>query len=556
MLFEALSATRDLERLHQIVRVFARHGCADLLRRAGITSGARGGGFVARLLRRRPGPELSTPEQLCCAFEELGPSFVKLGQLLAGRSDLLPLEWTRTFARLREHAREVPFDELRPQVLADLGARFGDFAAIDPVPLAAASIAQVHRARLVDGREVVLKIRRPTAVATVEADLRLLARLATMIERKSAELRRYRPRALVRELSTALRNELDFSIEARATERFGALLAAEREIVVPRVHAAYTRPSLLVLDYLDGESLSHWTARADRDAALGARLARSGARVVLAMVFVHGTYHADPHGGNVLLLRDGRLGVLDFGMVGRLSEQRRREFLELLAAVTERREQDVVDGLLGWCHDGEPDLDLLSVDVGVFIERYHGVSLRELDLARLLGDIASIVRENGLMLPPDVALLLKVFVTLEGLGRGLDPEFSMARATEPFVQDALRDEYSVRGLAARGARELRRLITQAPRDLRPFLARLRRGRLRMELDLHQLERFGKDVERSANRLTLGLITAASIVGTAIALNTTGEPRWLGLPAIPLLGFLSSLVLAGALLYSILRSGRD
>ena len=552
----ALHTTRDLSRLHEIASVLIRHGLGDLVRRLGL------GRVLARagrtLHRSVEGNGFTKPPEVHLreALEELGPTFVKVGQLLAGRSDLLPAAWTEELARLHERAAPVPFEQLLGQLVEDLGAEpdevFRDF---DPNPLAAASIAQVHRASLPSGEPVVLKIRRPGIHATAEADLRLLGRLAEQAERRMPEMLRFRPRSLLREFARSLRGELDLRVEAKNAERLHANLPQGSRIVIPRIHGRWTSERLCVMDYLEGPSIGRWLREGQPDGADPARVAQLGAEAMLRMIFVDGCFHADPHPGNVILMRGGMLGLVDFGMVGYLSEGRRVEFLDLLLATVSRHEDDVVDILLSWSN-GDVDVRLLRQDCAAFLDRYHGIRLSQLDIGALLSDLAALLRENDLFLPNDVALLLKVFVTLEGLGRRLDPDFEMAVHVEPFATSAWREHHSPGAVVRRGAREVGALLATLPRDLHGLAARIRQGRLHVEVDVGHLNELGHRLDRSANRLTVGLVTAALIVGTAISLTLTGGPRVYDLPVFGVLAFLSSVAAGVWLLWSILRSGRS
>lgn len=549
LVIETLAAARDLGRLHEIASVLVRHGMSDLVRRLGLSGALERAG---RLLHFDPSEmvELSREEHVRRAMEELGPTFVKAGQVLAGRRDVLPPAWIAELEKLHEGAAPVPVEEIRAQLAEDLGAPpeevFRDFR---DEPLASASIAQVHRARLQSGEEVVLKVRRPGIDDVVAADVRLLTRIAELAESELPELARYRPRALVRQVARSLQRELDLRNEARSAERLAELLADDEHVTVPRVHGRWTRERLCVLEYIEGPSLGEWLDAGDAPPAERARVARRGADAVLEMVFVHGFFHADPHRGNVLLREDGRLGLVDFGMVGTLSEERRLEFLSLLGAVSERDPDGVVDVLLEWSRSGRPDESILREDCAAFVERYRNVPLGDLDVGTLLGDVSSILRDNDLFLPDDVALLLKVFVTLEGLGRDLDPDFVMSRHVEPFARRALRELRSPLAIARRWRRLAARFAVRLPRDASRLLARLRTGRATLEVEVQELDRFGETLAKSANRVTIGLVTSALIVGTAICTTAAGQPllMWLG--------FASSALAGTWLIFSILRSGR-
>jgi ubiquinone biosynthesis protein len=389
----------------------------------------------------------------------------------------------------------------------------------------------------------------------VAADLRLCASFAQQAEHRVPELRRLRPEAFVRELSRSLRAELDLRLEGRNLERMRANLPAGSALVVPAAHASYTTERLLVMDFLPGPDLDAWLRDPSRTGPAPSKVAALGAQAILRMVFVDGLYHADPHPGNVLVLPDGRLGLIDFGMVGTLAEDRRREFIRLLHAVASRDVDEAVEVLSDWGGE-EVEPELLRHDCGAFIDRYHGLPLRRVDTAALLGDLTGLLRENGLFLPPDVAMLIKVFLTLDSLGRVLDPDFVMAVHLEPFAERIYAAERAPLAVARRGATSLAAALASLPRDLQRLSARLRRGKMRIDVDTPRLERFGHVLERSVNRLTIGIVTAALIIGTSIAMTVSGGPTLLGLPAFALIGFLSSLATGLWLIVAVLRTQRD
>lgn len=557
MLFEALGTARDLGRLRDIGGVLVRYGLGDFAHRVGIAAKLQRAGRKLNWDAPAQVASMQSPERLRRAIEDLGPTFVKLGQVLAGRADLFAPEWTRELSKLHEHASPIEWEEIEAQLTEVLGAPPQSiFEELDTTPLASASIAQVHRARLADGTQVVLKVRRPGIREVVESDLRLLAHLAEFMERELPESRRYHPQKLVRHFAQSLRNELDLSVEAHQSERIAQNMADQDGLVIPRIHWEWTSESLSVQDFLAGPSASAWAREPELDSTIDpVRITQLGAEALLKMVFVDGLYHADPHPGNFLLLAGNRIGLVDFGMIGRLSEARRHEFSRLLWAVVRRREELVVDTLLGWATEGEVDIEMLSHDCTAFIDRYDGRRIEELDTPALLADIADIVRANELSLPADMTMLLKLFITLEGTGRLLDPGFQMSRHVEPFVESAMRSRATPRAFLRRNLRELEVLFGDLPASLRQLLARLRHGNMKIGLDLERLDQFGAQLDHTGNRLTVGLVVSALIVGTAIALTVTGGPTLLGLPAFALLGFVSSLALGLGLIWSVLRSTR-
>ena len=557
MLWETLSSARDLGRLHDMVSVLARYGFGDLVRRLGMAGALERAGKVVPLERLNEQIALPPPERVRRALEEMGPSFVKLGQVLATRVDLFTPEWIVEFEKLQNRVPALPFEQVREQLEADLGAAPDQvFAAFDPVPIAAASIAQVYRARLHDGSEVVVKVRRPNIKPLVEADMRLLHRLAAIIEAESPEMARYQPRALVKQLQSSLTLEMDLAAECRHAERIAKAFAGDPALVVPAVYWQWTGERINVQEFIDGITLSDLSAL---EAAGGdrIRIARIGAQVELKMMFLDGFFHADPHPGNVFWLPGDRLALIDYGMVGRLSEARRQQMVDLFDGLVRRDAGPVAEVLLDWSVDDHVDAAAVSQQVEAFIDHYHGVPLKELHLGAMMGEITALLREHRVALPPDLALMVKVLVTLEGMGRRLDPDFDMASEAAPFLKRVMLARYSPRALARRGRRAVGDslgLLASLPSELRQLLRMARRGRLNVNLDVERLEKFGQRVEHSANRLVVGVVIAALIVGSSIVMTVSGGPTLLGLPVFGLFGFLGAVAGSLWLLFSIWSSG--
>jgi ubiquinone biosynthesis protein len=552
MMLETLDAARDFRRLSQLAAILIRHGLGDLAQRVGI----------ARRPRRASGSatedEHGTPRRVRLALEEMGPTFVKLGQILSTRVDLFPPDWIAQFEQLQDHAGAVPFEAILRQLTEALGTDPHQvFAELDPVPLAAGSIAQVHRARLHDGRAVAVKVRRPGIESTIEADLRLLGRLAERLQRESPAAARYQPRELVRQFAKSLRRELDLGTECRNAERIAANLADDPAIVVPAVHWEWTSQRVNVQDLVEGIAGRNLEAldRAGMDRPL---LARHGAQAVLRMVLRDGFFHADPHPGNVFYLDGNRIAFIDFGMVGRLSPQRREQLASLLYSIAARDSRRAAELLTDWGEDTAVDPTALAADVDAFIDDFHGLPLEQIEVGHLLGDLTALMREHGLVLPSDLALLFKAAISLEGLGRMLDPGFDMISEARPFLEALVRRQHSPRRLlraGSQGVREALLLAMQLPSDVRRLLRLAERGAITVHIDVSRFDQAWERMDRSASRLTMGIVTAALIIGSSIVMTTGGESAWLGLPLFGLLGFLGAIACGLWLLVSIIRSGR-
>ncbi len=559
MIRQTISVMRDFRRIRSIAGILMRYGWGDIAKKLGKRSMiGRFGNWVNSDVSD---DILQLPMEVRArlAIQELGPTFVKLGQVLATRPDIFPPNWIAEFSKLQDKVPAVPFEELLPELQQVLGkSPFEVFNDLQEVPVAGASIAQVHLAKLQDGTPVVLKIRRPNVRERIEADLRLLSHLGRLVESEFEEVRRFRPGEIISQFSKSLERELDFALEGRNTERFSRNFADDEFIEFAKIYWDYTSESLLVMSYIEGVSGNDLETA--RHLGLDLKLlGERGANAVLKMVLMDGFFHADPHPGNVFYLPENRLAIIDCGMVGRISLDRRDEIADLLAALVSRDIDTLRDILIIWAEGADIDDAKLSADIEEFISNYDNAPLKHVRFSSLLNDLTTIMRENHLTVPPDLTMLFKALITLEGLGRQLDPDFQIVNHLTPFVKKVIVDRYMPGNLLKRGKRGLGHLMTAVtglPGDVSQVLREAARGRLKLNLDLKRLDHFGHQLDHSTNRLTMALITAALIVGSSIVMTVEGGPTFLGLPAFGFAGFFLAFVIGIVLMISVWRSGRD
>ena len=559
MLRETLSMVRDLPRLHEITSVLIRYGWGDVVRLMGL---ARLLERAGRLLRWQTSSEISRldlPVRIRLALTELGPTFVKLGQVLATRVDVFPPAWIEEFERLHSQVPPVPFEGLRARLEEVWGKPVeAVFAAFETEAFAAASIAQVHRATLHDGTRVVVKVRRPNIEAKIEADLRLLVHLARLLEMEIQDSRRYHPVQIVGQLRRSLMRELDLVMEARNLELFGQRFANDASVHIPRVYWDYCGEGVNVQEELVGVA-GNDLVRARAEGYDLPLLAARGADAVLKMILIDGHFHADPHPGNVIYQPGNVVGLMDFGMVGRVTDLRRDQLIDFLEALTRKDEMGMMNVLSIWSGDAEIDESRLAYDLSEFVFSYDNLALKDIQVGQLLAEVTAVMRENNLALPPDLTLLFKALITLEGLGYQLDPDFHMIDHLTPFLRRLLEARYAPGALARRarhGLKEMADVFFGLPRDVARLFRQARRGRLRIDLDLKRLDHFGIQLNQAANRLTMGVLTASLVVGSSIIMTIATGPKLLGLPLFGLLGFIVAFFNSVWIILSIWRSGRD
>ena len=545
MLKMIMVTARDRVRLQEITGVLIRYGLPDIVKLLGLSS------LHNKIRGSNAHDALPMPQRLCAALEELGPTFVKLGQILSTRSDMLDSAWTEALSQLNSSANPLPWSQLEPQVIATLGAAPADvFASFDETPLASGSVAQIHRARLRTGDEVIVKIQRPGIETTLKADLRLLRYLAESLEQQSPALARFQPGMLVRYLENALYQELDFCHEAANGEKFYQFFAGSDDIVIPKIYPEWCSPTLMVQAFLpgiapvDGAQL----AAAGFDGQL---LAQTGAKAFIDMLFKLRIYHADPHPGNVMALKGNRVGFIDFGMVGNLSEERRDELLSLIYAISERDTGGIVDALIVWSDQDSLNLTDLELAAGYFLQKQGNLRLQ---LGKALTDMLSTAREFRLTLPPDLVLLFKALITADGVLLRMDPQFDIISILRPVIKKEILKRYARAGSRRHLLRLGNRLLDGGdalPQTLRLVMQRLRHGKLHADINVENINQLGKSLERAASTLALALVLAALMIVVTpwlFGLKVT----LLGIPLFPALALLCAVAGSVWLIFRLLR----
>jgi ubiquinone biosynthesis protein len=550
------------KRYRCIAHVLARHGLGYLVGILGL------GRFVPLPLRRVfPGRangknSPSPPEHARMALQELGAAFIKLGQILSTRADLLPPEYLVELSKLQDAASEVPFEIVRQVLTAELGRPPEEvFASFDPQPLAAASIGQAHAATLLDGTDVVVKVRRPGVIEQVEVDLQIFEDLAASASQRWPLASQYDLPGLAREFAETLRAELDYVREGHNAERFAANFAGDRAIHVPRVFWETTTLRVLTLERIRGLKITDLdaldAAGVDREA-----LAERAAHIILKMVCEDGFFHADPHPGNFFIEPGGCIGLIDFGMVGHVDERTQGQLAEVVLAVTGRDASSLVDVFLELgVVRGSMNRNLLRQDLDHMMSRYYGMELGGIKISEVINDALDIVRRHHLQLPSNLALLIKTLVMNEGLGARLDPTFNMAALLAPYAQWLAIRHYSpilwARRLWQAGL-DVAHLATEMPQQVRHIIGEVERGGLEVGMRPEGFEPVVQRFERLANRIVLGIIAAAFINGLAILLSAYRLPGWAWGAMVAILfaiGFVAAVALGAHLAWSILRSGR-
>ncbi|MCS7177669.1 MAG: AarF/ABC1/UbiB kinase family protein [Anaerolineae bacterium] len=549
-----IRGARHLRRFQQITRVLIRHGFGELVDLLGATPAFP----LVRILRRRP--FLGPPQRLRMALEELGPTFIKLGQILSTRPDLLPPAYIAELSKLQDTVPPAPWESVRALLEAELGTPVEEiFPTLAPEPLAAASLAQVHPATLPDGSKVVVKVQRPNIEETISVDLDILADGARLLQTRTPLGEIYDLPGIVEEFSATLRAELDFYREGHNADRFRANFAGEPYLYIPKVYWDYTTRRVLVLERICGIKI-------DDIAALDAagydryRIGLHAARMVIKEVLEDGFFHADPHPGNFFVLPGEVIGAMDFGMVGYLSRRTRTDLIRLYIAAVQLDEEAVVDRLIRMgVVRGSVDRMGLQHDIGRLLRKYAGLPLKAIRARDVMEEAMPIAFRHRLRLPSELWLLGKTLVMMEGVGLKLVPDFDMFAVSRPYVQRFLREMAAPRTWMPsliRGVEEWAQFLEVLPRTGMQLLTRAERGELELSLRHQELGRALIYLDRLANRLALSILLAALIVGLALLVPAFHLAERGGLVTVLVVsGFALASLLGLWLVVSILRSGR-
>jgi ubiquinone biosynthesis protein len=568
-LFRANAGIREMRRFGTIARVLAKHGFGDLVdRRAGRNGGRPEMTFEQKLTSR---PGFPSPRRIRLALEELGPSFVKLGQLMSTRADIFPPDYIDEFKKLQDQVPPTPFPEIRRVLESELKRPLNRiFQEFDSQPVAAASVGQVHVARLFSDEKVAVKVIRPGIEKKIQEDIRLMYFLANRIEKTFEVGRILGVVNVVQEFERVIFRELDMLIEAGSIEKFAYNFKNDDEIYIPKVYWDYSTKSVLVMEHIDGIKMDQ--VEAMRPLGIDPKeIALIGLRSFSRQLMKYGFFHADPHPANTLVMPDGRVSLVDFGITGYLDDEMMHQIANLFLGYAEHDYDMVMDALLeaGLINDETMDLKAFRTDLKDMSESFYGRSLQHISVKDVYDQLMQLVLKYRIRLPRNLLLLLKTFIQTEALGKILGSDASILEVTKPYARELLQRGYDARSMfknIGRDARALAGYSRSIPQYVNAVLKAAAGGKQRVELVHSGFESLNTHLEKSVNRLTIGVVIAASIIAAALVLNSSEKVlelsgTVLGLQKISLTalfgltGYIIATVLGIWLIVSILRSGK-
>ena len=548
-----------MNRYRQILTILFKYGFGDLLDSLRIDQYIEAGLQAISKKRVDRVEKLTRPQRLRMSFEELGSTYIKLGQILSTRPDLVPADFVDELAKLQDEVPPFPFENVKAIIESEFGLAADEvFDQLEDQPLASASIGQVHKARLKDGEPVAVKFQRPGIQKVIEVDLEIMLHLATLAERHIKEFEIHRPVKIVEEFARTLEKEIDYRIEATNMERIARQFLDLSHVYIPAVFREFTTSRVLTTELIEGIKISkvEKIAEAGLDQKV---IADRIVGLVLKQAFGHGFFHADPHPGNIFVLADNVICLVDYGMMGLVDRATREAFVDLLDSVVHQQEvrtTQVLLNLTDW--DEQPDIRALEREVADFMGRHFYKPLKDMEIGKLLQDLLQLTMRFRLRLPPDIFLMIKALSSVEGVGRMLDPNFDLIAHASPFIQQVKLERYAPQRISADVFDMMSRLLQflqQFPEDLMDLTGKLRQQRFSLQLEHKGLENMLATQDQTSNRMSFAIIIAALIIGSALIVISEIPPLFFGISLIGIIGYLVAAIMGIWLLVAIIKKGR-
>jgi len=548
---------RHANRYIEILRVLAKHGFGDFISRTKIDKIFEFNGDKAAFENKTPESEKNIWQRIKMILEELGPAFIKLGQTISNRPNLVPPELLEELEKLQNSVQAFDgalavriIEKELEKPLAEL------FKTFNEKPLAAASIAQVHKAVLNSGAAVVVKVQRPDIKKVIEVDLEIMKDLAALMENYESELKRIDIIGIVEEFEKSILKELDFSYEASNMEKFGINFKNAAEIYVPKCYRDYSTKKILTMEFIDGINISEIEEIRKRNLSPEI-IASRGADLILKQIFDHGFFHADPHPGNIMVLDNNVICFLDYGMMGFLSNSTREHLSSVIIGVAKHDAAKIAKTLIKFSIKNVDDFNFAIIEsqVGELIERHLYQSLTHMDMSAMLNSIIKIMIENHLKMPSDFYLLVRALIILQASGENLNKNFNVSEYIKPYAEKMVRDRVSPIKLAGdlfNSATDLAVLMRELPSEISEILEKIKYGKLKVDIEHKGVERALATYERTTNRLVFSVVLASLVVGSSIVIHSKIPPLWNEIPVIGIVGFSVASLLGFWLLILILR----
>ena len=552
MLFHLIKEVRDIKRFNEILLVLFEEGFDFLLSKIKLRHHIP----ITKRLGLKKKEELKPEVMLRRTLERLGPTFIKFGQLLSVRPDLIPKEYSKELEKLQDKVPEFPFEDAKSIIEKEFGKSIEHlFLHFEKKPIASASISQVHKAILKNGDKVAVKIQRANVKHLMETDIEIMFYFAGLLENNVENIRRFKPVKIINEFKEWTEKELDFRLEARNAKRFGQNFKGSKTVHIPKIYDELTTERILTLEFMDGIELHNIKEIKKRKLDFDA-IIKNGFDAVMTQVFVHGIFHADPHPGNIIVMRNNSIAFVDFGIVGYFDEKLKNMCIDLLYGIVEQDEDIIMETLVGMGMESNGiDYEQLKSDIGFIIQPLQGSSVRDIKVSRVLEEVLDIGLRHNLKVPASFVLFGKTIITLEGVAIEYDPNFKIIETAKPFIEKIIAKRknplYAWGGFVHSMGR-YRKFAEEFPEKAERALDKIQRGTIKVDIEDTDIKKLSLEIDRSSNRVAYGLLIAALLITSAILMNIQKGPTIFGIPILSFFSFFFASIFSFILFISIVR----
>ncbi len=553
-MFHLIKEVRDIKRFNQILLALFEEGFDFLLAKIRLKHYVP---FTKRLKSHlKKGESVKTEVRLRKTLEKLGPTFIKFGQLLSVRPDLIPKEYSKELEKLQDSVPPFSYGEVKSIIEKDFGKSIEHlFLHFENKPVASASISQVHKATLKTGEKVAVKVQRPNIKHLMETDIEIMFYFAKLLDKYAEKVRRFDPARIVSEFKEWTERELDFRLEARNAKRFYQNFKGSKKVHIPKVYDELTSERVLTLEFIDGIELHNVSEIKKRKLDFN-EIIKNSFEAVMTQVFVHGLFHADPHPGNIIIMRDNSIAFIDFGIVGYFDEKLKNQCIDLLYGIVEQDEETIMDTLTGLGMEGDDiDYGQLRSDISLIIQPLQHSSIKEIKISKVLEEILDIALRHKLKIPASFVLFGKTIMTLEGIALEDDPDFKLVDTSKPFIEKIIAKRKNPLYLWKNFMHSINRykkFAEEFPEKAERALDKIQRGTIKVDIEDTDVKRLALEIDQSSNRVAYGLLIAALLISSAILLYLPKGPSILGVPFLSFFSFAFASVLTFTLFVSIIK----
>lgn len=543
----------NTKRVSQIVAVLSKNGFDDIIKKINFE-----GSFRLPISKNTNSDNLSKSQRIKKTVEELGPSFIKLAQMLSTRPDLISLELVHEFEKLQDSVSPVNIDEITPIFKEEFGKEQNEIFAKPLELLATASIGQVYRGKLLNGEEVVVKVLKPKIDEVIKNDLDILKKIASMFDNAFVDYGVNSILDIVKEFERTIKDELNFKLEAMNLTRFEALFKDDSRIKVPKLYKDYSTSKIITMEFINGIKVSD-VKQLNQNNIDTKEIAKKGFELLCEQIFKHRFFHADPHPGNIFITLDSKVSFIDFGMMGSISKKEQKILLELIYHISQRDEEKASLDILNMTnYPDNIDTNSFIKDMSRIVSTYMYANLQDINIKELFNDMTSLISKYNISFKNDYYLFFKAITTIEGVGRNLDSDFNAVEQIKPIIMDFYREQFSLKNIFKKVKevpKEIIDFLNYTPSDLKELFKQMKSGKFKVELEHIGLQKMEESIEKSFNRLTVSIIIASTLIGSSLLLHAKTPPLIYGVPLFGIAGFSVAFVMGLVLAYSIYKGGK-